>query len=325
MVYPGAVLSPDGQWVASPAEPPAAAGAIVQNIQTGDTTQIALSSGFSLYGMAFDTTAARLALMELSGPGDDQAWAVLVADPVTGEVARFDGGSYGPEGQMLPGSPIGWSASGTWLLIDTFIPFSDAGAQGVWAFQLPPGTPAGPLEALLSYPVIPASDYIRQPRLSPNASRLLYLGRDWDYTPEGYEPIAWDMAVNQAWTVAVGETQSDPQLWVSLSDGSALGPVTDWLPSGQQIVLAQGTYDGDAFPTLTLRRHDGTGFTGDLGTIRLPKAGYLIDLRACTAEQLLITVGDTEGLQTLSLFEITSGNLTRIVQAETVSVVGCTQ
>jgi hypothetical protein len=193
----------------------------------------------------------------------------------------------------------------------------------VIAFEIPPNTAEAPLAELPSRELLAQGDYRSRPRLSPEATRLLYLGRDEAYTPDNYEPVAFDLAVNQLWSLDVTTADAEPVQWLSVEDGSALARTAAWSPDGTQILYAQGTYAGDAWSSLTLKIHDGSEVVQEVGDVALGDGGSLADLHWCRPELALITIVDGEGNRTLTLKNLSDGSETEIVTDSSVEVLGC--
>lgn len=322
-VYPGAVASSSGRWIAFPATSPPANSVTIRDLTTSSVYTVATHADGTIFGIAFDQPENRLAILGLRPPGVEVShWEILTVALESGAVARFSGGDFYRDGMILPGFPIGWTASGQELLINTFLPYSDAGNLGLLAIDLPPGAAEAPLDSLPSRVVLNGDAYLTSPRLSAQGSELLYLARDPDYTPADYEPIAFDMAVNQLWSVeAMGEVE--PALWLAVDDGSALASAAAWSPAGDRILFAQGHYAGDAFETLTLKIHNGSEITHEVGSVPLAEGEHLLNLYWCHENQALAVTTDAQAQYTLALIDLDDGSSHTVASASLVSVLGC--
>jgi hypothetical protein len=314
-------LSRTGRWLAHANGPSPATGVVIVNLEDGATRTIPLTSGYTLYGLAFDHTETRLAFMELGSSAGNYTWAIVVVNLADGTVARFDDTfSFPPAaGTMLPGRPIGWTAAGDELLLDTFLPDTEGNWAGVWAVALPPGTPSAALDTLSSRVVVANGGYSTTPRLSPDATQLLYLNRDHTYTPAGYAPMAYDVAVNQLWSVS---TAGGPMMLVNVTDGGALARDASWSQEVPQVLFAQGSYSGDTFASLTLKIRDDAGIVTDAGPVPLPPGGYLNSIDWCLPDFALVVVATTSGDNQLYIVEF-GGSATLITSNPSISVLGC--
>jgi hypothetical protein len=347
MVYRGATVSRFGHWVATPASAPAAGGVMIQDLRTPTLYVVGAFTDFSVFDIAFDNIESRLAVLEISeitppesegdeSEGESAGWAILAVELMGGTFTRFAGGNWMATDEvtqteettqtaeaMLPGYPLGWTGNGQELLIDTFVPYTEAGAQGVIAVELPPNTEEAPISDLPSREILAQGDYRSRPRLSPEATHLLYLGRDDAYTPDNYEPVAFDLAVNQLWSLDLTATDAEPVQWLSVEDGSALARTAAWSPDGTQILYAQGTYGGDTWDALTLKIHDGTEVVQEVGDIELSEGSTLTQLDWCRPQQALVTTVDGEGVRTLTLLDLSDGSGTEVVTDGAIQVLGC--
>jgi hypothetical protein len=316
-------LSRTGRWIARANSPAPATGVVIANLESSTTYNIPLTTDYTLYGMAFDHTETRLAFMELGGTGTGTyIWAIVVVNLADGSTARFEDSFGFPvgEGVMLSGRPIGWTAAGDELLLDTFMPDTEGNWAGVWAVTLPPGTTSAALSTLSKRVVLVAGDYTAEPRLSTDATRLLYLNRDYSYTPSGYTPMAYDLAVNQ-----LGEADlatGSPTLLVDATDGSALARTAAWSQEGPDILFAQGTYAGDAFGSLTLKRREAAGTISDAGPVPLPPGGSLQSIDWCLPNSALAVVATADNDHQLYLVEFGAGS-TLVTSDAYISVLGC--
>jgi hypothetical protein len=314
-------LSRTGRWLAYANEPAPATGVVIANLEDGTTRTIPLTSDHTLYGLAFDRAETRLAFTELGSSTDTYTWAIVVVNLVDGSIAHFnDTFSFPPtDDTMLPGRPIGWTAAGDELLLDTFLPDTEGNWAGAWAVTLPSGAPPAALDALHSRVVIANGDYSTTPRLSPDATHLLYLNRDYAYTPAGYEPVGYDLAVNQLWSVSAG---GDSVMLVNVTDGGALAQDASWSQGGPQVLFAQGNYAGDAFASLTLKVRDDAGAVHGVGSVPLPPGGDLQSIAWCLPDSALVVVTTADYDHQLHIVEFGGGS-TLIASADYISVLGC--
>ena len=322
-VHGSATASRTGRWIASAGGPYPADSVVAVNLETGITFVTPLTPDFTLYGLAFDPAETRLALMELGGSGvGDYLWAIVVVNLADGSTTRFETTmTMGSASPILPGNPVGWAASGDELLLDTFMPDTEGNWGGVWGVTLPPGAAAASLDTLGRREFVPAGGYLAPPYLSPDANHLLYLNRDFSYTPAGYEPMAYDLAVNQLW--AVDLASGSPSSLVNVTDGGALARAAAWSPDGAQTLFAQGNYAGDAFASLTLKVRDSTGTIRDIGPAPLPPGGGLRGLDWCIPDTALATVTTADYEHQLHTVDVTSGGTGLVTSATHISVLGC--
>jgi hypothetical protein len=325
VLYDRPEISRTGRWVASTGAPSPSATVRAVNLETGDTIIAPLTPDFSLNGLAFDYAETRMAYVELGQfTAESYDWAVVVVNLTDGSTVRHEMTmSLGSDPELLPGKPVGWSNPGNELLLDTFLPGTEGSWRGVWAVTILPGVGSGFLETLSRREVIPYGDYLLSPRLSPDGSQLAYLNRDFTYTPDNYEVIAYDLAVNELWTVSSDGTAR--QRLINVIDGGALGSdALSWSPDGTQILFAQGTFAGSqAFASLTLKVRDSGGALRDVGPAPIPAGGWLMGVDWCTPDLALATVAVPGTGQELHIVDMTSGATSLVDSADRVQVLGC--
>jgi hypothetical protein len=316
-------LSRTGRWIAKANGPAPATSVVVANLESSTTYNIPLTPDYYLYGMAFDHAETRLAFTELGGSGTGTyTWAIVVVNLADGSTARFEDSFSHPvgDGVMLSGQPIGWTAAGDELLLDTFMPDTEGNWAGVWAVTLPPGTPSAALNTLSRRVVIAGGDYSAETRLSADATRLLYLNRDYSYTPAGYTPMAYDLAVNQLGEVDIAT--GSPTLLVNAVDGSARARTASWSQESPQILFAQGNYAGEAFGSLMLKRRDAGGTISDAGPVPLPPGGSLQSIDWCLPNLALVVIATADYDHQLHVVEFGGGS-TLVASDAYISVLGC--
>jgi hypothetical protein len=312
-------ISRTGRWIAYASGAPATVTA--RSLEGGSTHTIPLTAGFTFYGSAFDHAESRLAFMELGGDGT-YTWAIVVVNLADGLTTRFEATFTPPldAGEMLPGKPVGWSAPGDELLLDTFPPDTEGNWGGVWAVMLPPGTPSSAFDSLSRRELLSVGDYRSEPHLSPDATHLLYLHRAAGYTPAGYAPEGYDLAVNQLWQVDIATGVR--ALLVDASDGSALARDAAWSQEVPRTLFAQGNYAGATFGSLALRTRDDVGTISNAGPVPLPAGGGLIGIDWCLPDFALVTVVNAAYDAELHMVEFGGGD-TLVASAESISVLGC--
>lgn len=317
-VHPRAVISDDGRWLATPSGLPVDA-LLVVDLDTDVTRTIPISSDFQPYGAAFDTATRRLAFLELGAPGEDGVpWAIVVVALEDGATRRFEATADLDEA-ILPGSPLGWSDDE--LLLDTFIPYSEAGAEGLWAVTLPADAASQPFDDLDRRLLLPGDGYLLAPEFSPDASGILYLNRDYDYTPDDYGPVGYDLAVNQLGLVDV--TDGSSELLVEETGGGALGGDVAWSPAGDRGLFARGTYSGTTFSSLALGTVDQTGGVTDVGPVPLPPEGFLVSLDWCAEDTALVVVATGDGVDQLHTIDLGSAEASLVASDDDITVLGC--
>jgi hypothetical protein len=315
-----AALSSSGRWIAQPNRPSPADSLLLTTLETGVTYTVPAAAGFDIYGSAFSPDETRLAFLEMGAPEEGgMRWAIVVVNLADLSTARFEAVT-GADHTFMPGIPLGWSSAGE-LLISTFPPYSEWAPLGVWGVTLSAGTPTGPFSALARRELLPGGTYRAAPRFSPDRSRLLHLARDYGYTPASYEPVAYDMAVNQLWVLDL--LSGARTLLVEVSDGGALLDDADWSPDGQSILFACGTYAGETFASLQLRIRDSAGGVRAVGALPLPPNGYPGQLNWCRPTLATYTMMSTDGTTSLYLLDLTDGSALLANSANAVTLLGC--
>lgn len=329
LIFQGGAVSPAGTWIAFPASVPPASGVVVRDLTSPKIVVVGARQDFAVLGRAaFDASEARLAVLEVSQVAAEAPnWAILLTDTETGALTRLVGEDWTVEGAWQPGFPIGWTGSGQELVLDTFIPYTDAGNQGVIALEVPTEI-TETVEITITdssmREVLSEGEYRTTPRLSPEGTQLLYLARDEDYTPENYAPLAFDLAVNQLWTLDLVAPDAEPVQRLAVEDGSALARLAAWSPDGDQILYAQGMYAGSDFSSLSLHIHDGTEEVQDVGELMLPEGESLTNLYWCRPDLVLMASVSSEGTtQTLTRVALDDGTQTPVTSREVVEVLGC--
>jgi hypothetical protein len=318
-VYSRAAVSDDGRWVATTDSQFPADAVIAFNLETGTTYTVPVTSDFDPYQMAFDSGATRLAFLEVGPPGPDGVpWAIVVMNVADGSTVRFEA-TTGPDNTLLPGSPIGWF--GDELLLNTFIPYSDAGSTGLWGVTLPPDVASGPFDELERREILAGDNYLFDPDLSPEGSRLLYVGRDYDYTPDNYGPVGFDLAVTQLGLLSLESDTST--LLVEETDGGALGGDIAWSPDGSRGLFAEGQYEDGTFASLTLKTVEDTGTVTEVAPIPLPPEGFLVSLDWCAEDSALVVVATGDGAHQLHTMDLASGDSSLVASDDHVAVLGC--
>ena len=316
-----AAVSHSGRWLAQPSGPSPATGIIVTNLEDSTAYTIPATTGFDIYDMVFGPNETRLAFLELGAPEAGAIpWAIVIVNLADGSTARFEA-TMGVDHTYMPGIPIGWSNGGDELLLNTFPPYSEWSPLGIWAVSLPPGTPSASFSTLSRRELLPSGSYHSVPKLSPDNTHLLHLSRDPDYMPAGYEPMAFDTAVNQLWTV---ETVSGARtMLLEVTDGSALADDADWSPDGSEVIFAQGNYAGETFTSLTLKVRDATGAVRDIAPLPLPPDGYPHQIAWCSPNMAAYTNSARDGSKELYLINLGSGGTTLIESTTAISLLGC--
>jgi len=318
-VYQQSAASRDGRWIASPATELPTDAVLITNLEAGTTYTVSVRPDFYPYGMAFDPEGTRLAFLELGTPsGEGTPWAIVLVNLEDGSTKSFEATS-GPDNTLLPGSPVGWS--GDDLLIDTFVTGTEQGSMGVWALPLPGGVEPAPIDSLDRREVLPGDDYLFTPELSPDGTRLLYLGRDYDYTPDDYEPVAFDVAVNRLGLLDIESGSST--LLVEETEGGALGMDAAWSPDGALGLFAEGRYGNGSFAALTLKTVAESGTMREVAPAPLPPGGFLVSLDWCAEGTALAVVADSEGVHELHTIEMPGGESSIVVSEPHIAVVGC--
>jgi hypothetical protein len=321
-------VSPGGTWLGF-LEREAAGQVTLQIYAAGDSISHTIPSGETgvPYDFAFDSAGERLVYLDLGERSTaGLPWALVVIDLESGQTTRYPAVMSNPEDQPLPGTPLGWSqttADADELIFDTFLPGTEVGWQGVWGVTLPAGGETAPLRSLpLRQLVPPAPVYTMDPHMSPGRKRLAFLGRNPSYKPDGYTPEFYDLAVNRLEILEL--SQGTRRALVVADDGSALGRALAWSPQGDQILFAQGRYEGQDWASLMLKTADLDGAVHELGRLNMPARGGLVQLAWCRESMILYSTWDgSNGQQSLYIFNMESGIAVPVRNAVRIEIVGC--
>ena len=317
--YRGAAVSRDGHWVATPNAPLPADAMVIAELEGDATYTVPVTSNFDPYGAAFNAKASRLAFTELGPPEAERTpWALVVVNLQDGSTARFPA-TMRSDTELLPGVPIGWS--GPELLINTFLPFTEVGSAGLWAVALPFNTGSVPFSDLDRRQILRGGQYLFDPELSPGAGELLYLNRDDDYTPEDYQPVAYDLAVNQLGVFDMADGSSE--LLVEETRGGALGGDAAWSPEGERALFALGNYGNGTFASLILHTVDRNGAAAEVGPVPLPPEGFLVSLDWCAQNTALVVVAKSQGEHEMHTIDVGTGESSLVASEEHIEVLGC--
>ena len=321
-----AQVSPDGRWLGFVRWSDDGSNALeLHDVQTGAAREIASNDASGLLAFAFDLHSRRLAYLDLGSYGEQGVpWALVVQDLESDAVSRYDALMVGPESHPLPGMPIGWSgAAPDELLIDTFLPGTEAGWRGVWGLALPADGASASLDSLSPREIIPgAPTYSSELYFAPQRQTVAFLGRSPDYTPDNYFPEFYDLAVN--WLGVASLADGARAVIVEATDGSALARALSWSPDGQRLLFAQGRYEGENFGALSLKSADRSGTVVEYGPLTLPPLGGLLQLAWCDPSQALyVTWSGEDGLEHLVSFNMHTGVSTEISVGHRLEIVGC--
>jgi hypothetical protein len=147
------------------------------------------------------------------------------------------------------------------------------------------------------------------------------VGRDYDYTPDNYGPVGYDLAVNQLGLVDL--ENGSPTLLVEETEGGALGGDSAWSPDGSRGLFTEGRYGNGTFDSLTLKTVDDTGTVTEVAPIPLPAGGFLVSLDWCRQETALVVVADSEGVHQLHTMDLASGESSLVTSDDEIAVLGC--
>lgn len=318
-------VSPDGRWLGFVRwQDDGSATLELHDALTGESRQVTQVGAGGLLNFAFDPESRRLAYLDLGAYGEQGApWALVVLDLETGAPSRYDALMTGPDNRPLPGVPVGWSRAADELLIDTFLPGTEAGWLGVWGVTLPADGASAPLDALPLREIIPSAPaYSSQPQFAPDGATVAFLGRDPGYTPENYFPEFYDLAVN--WLGIASLPGGARNTIVRADDGSALARALSWSPDGTRLLYAQGRYDGENFASLSLKSADLSGTVVEYGPLTLPPMGGLLELSWCDPSQTLyVTWSSEDGLEHLVSFNMYTGVSTELSVGQRLEIIGC--
>ncbi len=319
-------VSPDGRWLGFVRWDDAGRVTLeLHDAQTGAARELASNASGGLLAFAFDPASRRLAYLDLGSYGEQGVpWALVIQDLDGNALSRYEALMSGPEDRPLPGMPVGWSgAADDELLIDTFLPGTEAGWLGVWGVTLPPDSATASLDALPLREIIPgAPAYSSELHFAPDRQAVAFLGRDSAYTPENYSPEFYDLAVN--WLGLAALADGARTIIVEATDGSALARALSWSPDGERLLFAQGRYEGENFVELALKSADRNGTVVEYGPLTLPPRGGLLQLAWCDpAQALYVTWSGEDGLERLVSFNMYTGVSTELSVGQRLEIIGC--
>jgi len=323
-LYSASSVSVNGRWAASADGPTPAANVKILNLETAASYLVPVTPGYTIYGSAFDLAEERLAFMELGASGGTYLWSIVVVNLADGSTSRFDTSfAIGDHPAMLPGRPVGWNAAGDMLLLDSFMPDTEGNWAGIWGVTLPPGTASAALDTLPAVSLVANGDYYTSPLLARDGSRLLYLDRDFGYTPAGYVVMAYDLVVNELWELDL--STSGTSRLVEAVDGSALLRDAAYSMNSGRILYGQGVFSGGAdFSSLGWKIYQG-GSSTDIGPAAIPAGGTIQQAMWCRPDTALAVARQSGGSTELQVVNLASGGSVFIADVQqSVSILGCT-
>lgn len=316
-------ISRSGRWVATADSPTPASSMLIRNLEDGTVHTIPVTTDWTVYGSAFDNAEGRLAFMELGASGGTYMWAVVVVDLSDGSTTRFDTSfEIGVKPEILPGRPMGWDVSDTQLLLDTFMPDTEGNWAGIWGVALPPAAASAALDTLPAVEYLAMGDYLSTPVLSRDGSQILYLNRDYSYAPTDYEVMAFDLVVNELWTMDLASSMKT--ILVDATDGSALFREAAWSMDGSRIMFGQGTFAGGAnFDSGAWKTHSG-GVETVVGPAAIPSGGSMQMVKWCRPNTGLASARTSSGDIELQVLDLSAGAASTVVETEqTITILGC--
>jgi hypothetical protein len=321
-------VSPDGKWLGYTEWSDDGSSALVLHHATSDETRQILSETTSgLSSFTFFPDGERLVYLDLGATTTGGVpWALVATDLDSGTQVRYEALMADAESRPLPGGPAGWihgRDGSEELIIETFLPYTEAGWMGVWGVMLPAdGAPASLAALPLRELVSATPPYYSRMYVSPDREKLAFLARDPDYYPQGYASVAYDIAVNRLEMLRVEDGTRHALLVVD--NGSALAPTLSWSPDGERLLFAQGTYEGENFDALSLKSSDAGGSVVTYGPLDLPPLGGLLELVWCKpALALYVTWDGRDSTEHLLSFDLNTGVSTEVSAARRISIVGC--
>jgi len=222
---------------------------VVTDLATGAAWRLAPGDGCAAFGFTLDATGERLALLQVAMRGrfKPAAWQVSVVEFASGrtstlgparpqEVAlepvawlRLEGlrqGAPWPVGQDR--QPEGSGATDE-IVLRAFVPFQADGAAGLWAVR----ADGSRLRLLL-----PETEYVGKPRLSPDGRLLAFFASAPENLPKNYIASPGEPPANvvRVLNLLTGETQT------LAVDAAHAFDVLAWDAAGERLYLSRGAW-----------------------------------------------------------------------------------
>jgi len=232
--------------------------------------RITPGGGCAIFGFALDDAGQRVVYGQvvLRGRLKPSAWQVVIADLTAPESSRILRG----EGETAL-IPIGWAAATNTILFRASLPFQASGNRGVWQAQ-PDGSH---LRQLLR-----ESDFVGEPRLSPDGRWLAYLASDAERLPKEYIASPGEPPANRIATINLltGEKRTLAQTMQSFGDLA-------W--SGTRLFFTEGIWTDNQFRYDKIQRVDVNASSPETRVTAAPTES-IGSVRACQDDSVVYVV-----------------------------------
>ncbi len=200
---------------------------VVTDLATGAAWRVAPGGGCAAFGFTLDATGEQLALLQVAMRGRFRpaAWQISMVDFASSRASVL--GPARPQEVAL--EPVAWSGATDEIVLRAFVPFQADGAAGLWTAQVD----GSRLRLLL-----PETDYVGKPRLSPDGRLLAFFASEPENLPEGYVASPGEPPANtlRVLNLITGETRT------LAVDATRAFDVLAWDAAGERLYLSRGAW-----------------------------------------------------------------------------------
>ncbi len=209
---------------------------VVTDLATGAAWRVAPGGGCAAFGFTLDATGERLALLQVAMRGrlKPATWQVSVVDFASGRAsvlapARPQEVALEPVAWLRPEAQSEGSNAADEIVLRAFVPFQANGAAGLWTAH----RDGSRLRLLL-----PETDYVGKPRLSPDGRLLAFFASEPENLPEGYIASPGEPPANalRVLNLITGETRT------LAVDATRAFDVLAWDAAGERLYLSRGAW-----------------------------------------------------------------------------------
>lgn len=209
---------------------------VAANLATGAAWRVAPGDGCAAFGFTLDVTGERLALLQVATRGrfKPAAWQVSVVEFASGRAsalapARPQEVALEPVAWLRPEAQPEGSAVTDEIVLRAFVPFQADGVAGLWAVRA---------DGSRLRPLLPETDYVGKPRLSPDGRLLAFFASEPENLSEEYVASPGEPPANalRVLNLRTGEVRT------LAVDAERAFDALAWDAAGERLYLSRGTW-----------------------------------------------------------------------------------